>query len=175
MSAFSRDELERAFQTYIRTGAAGEDWDAWADLFTEDCLYFEHAYGTMHGREAVRAWIKPVMAKYGEIYTVYEWHLIDDSAGRVIFYMQNRRDHPGGLAPIDFPGITLLEYAGDGKWKREEDYWAIKEGTASTEAYAKACREHDPDHPRKRTRLDWGTGPEWTKGGRSYDERPQVR
>ena len=33
----------------------------------------------------------------------------------------------------------------------------------------------DPEHPRKATRLDWGKGPEWTKGGRSYAERPRAR
>ncbi|HKA30620.1 MAG TPA: nuclear transport factor 2 family protein, partial [Candidatus Binatia bacterium] len=96
MPTFDRDELEKAFRTYWRTGAVGEDWDAWADLFTEDCTYFEHYYGSMQGREHVRAWIKPVMARYGEIYTAYEWHTIDVERGRVIFYMQNRRDHPGG-------------------------------------------------------------------------------
>ena len=52
-----REELERAFQLYWRTGAVGEDWDAWADLFTEDCTYFEHWYGQMQGRETVRKWI----------------------------------------------------------------------------------------------------------------------
>ena len=153
----------------------GEDWDAWADLFTEDCYYFEHFFGTMRGRETVRTWIKPIMERFGEIYTVYEWHVIDPEAGRVIFYMQNRRDHPGGLAPIDFPGISIIEYAGDGRWKREEDYWAIKESEAATQAYQDACKTHDPDHAKKRTRLDWGRGPDWTRGARSYAERPHVR
>ena len=63
MATFDRDELESAFRTYWRTGAVGEDWDAWANLFTEDCTYFEHYYGSMQGREAVRAWIKPVMER----------------------------------------------------------------------------------------------------------------
>ena len=34
MGKYGRDELERAFIHYWRTGAAGEDWDAWANLFT---------------------------------------------------------------------------------------------------------------------------------------------
>ena len=34
------------------------------DLFTEDRLYVEHMYGTMRGREAVRAWIVPIMEEY---------------------------------------------------------------------------------------------------------------
>ena len=87
MTTYSHQELDDAFRTYWRTGAVGEDWDAWADLFTEDCTYFEHYYGAMQGREVVRAWIKPVMARYGEIYTAYEWHTIDVERGRVIFYM----------------------------------------------------------------------------------------
>ena len=83
MGTFGHQELEQAFRVYWRTGAVGEDWDAWADLFTEDCVYVEHFYGTMRGRETVRAWIKPIMAKYGEIYTAYEWHVIDAAQGRV--------------------------------------------------------------------------------------------
>ena len=76
--------------------------------------YIEHVLGK-HGREEVRAWIKPTMEDYGEIYTVYEWHMIGDD-GRVVVYMQNRRDNPEpGAPPIDFPGITVLQYAGDGR------------------------------------------------------------
>src|SRR5262249_56091143 len=111
MPTFDRDELEKAFRTYWRTGAVGEDWDAWADLFTEDCTYFEHYYGSMQGREHVRAWIKPVMARYGEIYTAYEWHTIDVERGRVIFYMQKRTDHTGGQDTIDFPAPPLLSHS----------------------------------------------------------------
>lgn len=175
MAAFSRDELEQAFQTYWRTGAVGEDWDAWADLFTEDCEYFEHFFGTMHGRETVREWIKPIMHQFSEIYTVYAWHLIDEDAGRVTFYMQNRRDRPGGGTPIDFPGVSILEYAGHGQWTREEDYWAMKESERAMRAYHEACKQHDPEHAKKMTRTDWGNGPEWTRGGPSYAERRRAR
>jgi len=175
MPTFDRDEMEKAFRTYWRTGAVGEDWDGWADLFTEDCTYFEHYYGSMQGREAVRAWIKPVMARYGEIYTAYEWHTIDADRGRVIFYMQNRRDHPGGHGTIDFPGVSLLEYAGGGKWKREEDFWAWKQREVAMKAYEDASRQFDPEHAKKKTRWNWGNGPEWTRGGRSWAERPRDR
>ena len=175
MSRFDRDELERAFRTYWRTGAVGEDWDGWADLFTEDCVYIEHMYGTMRGREAVRQWIVPIMAKYRELYTGYEWHVIDEDRGQVVFYVQNRRDHPSGTGTIDFPGVTILDYAGGRQWKQEEDYWSVKGREVAMAAYEDACRRHDPEHPRKHTRLDWGHGPDWTRGGRSYAERPRVR
>ena len=175
MATFDRDELESAFRTYWRTGAVGEDWDTWANLFTEDCTYFEHYYGSMQGREAVRAWIKPVMERYREIYTAYEWHTIDVDRGRVIFYMQNRRDDPSGQGTHDFPGVSLLEYAGNGKWKREEDFWAWKQREVAMKSYEDACRRIDPEHPKKKTRWHWGNGPEWTQGARSFAERGTSR
>jgi ketosteroid isomerase-like protein len=72
MAKFSRDEMEKAFIDYWSKGAVGEDWDAWADLFTEDATYVEHILGNKSGREKIRAWIKPIMAEYGELYTAYE-------------------------------------------------------------------------------------------------------
>ena len=167
----TREELEAAFRHYWGCGAVGEDWDAWADCFTEDAEYVEHVLGNMHGREAIRAWINPIMAKYREIYTAYEWHMIDPESGRVCVYMQNRRDHPSGQGTIDFPGITILRYGGGGRFAYEEDYWAVPAAHKSTEEYAAACVKHDPDHAAKGTRRDWGRGPEWTRGGPTYAER----
>jgi hypothetical protein len=174
MSAWSREELEEAFRVYWRTGAVGEDWNAWCDLFTTDCLYVEHMYGTMQGREAVRVWIVPIMERYGEIYTGYEWHAVDPVGGRVVLYVQNRRDHPAGEGTIDFPGVTILDYAGGGRWSKEEDFYSTVERDAAMRAYTEACARHDPDHPRKRTRHDWGRGPAWTRGGRTFAERPRF-
>ena len=95
------DEVEAAFRNYWELGAVGEDWDAWCDqCFTEDVTYIEHILGIKHGREAVRAWIKPTMEDYGEIYTAYEWHMVGDD-GRVVVYMQNRRDNPEPGARAD--------------------------------------------------------------------------
>ena len=171
---FTRDELEQAFRRYWRTGAVGEDWDAWADLFTKDADYVEHVLGSLKGREAIRNWIKPIMAQYGEIYTAYEWHSVDPEAGRVMVYMQNRRDHPSGRGVIDFPGITILDYAGNGLWKREEDFWAVPGATRATEEYEAARKQFDRDHRRKMTRLDWGNGPDWTRGAPSFAARAPV-
>ena len=174
MGKFSPEELEKAFRHYWQTGAVGEDWDGFAGCFTPDALYVEHMLGIRNGREEIRAWIKPIMEEYCELYTAYEWHMIDVANGRVVMYMQNRRDHPSGKGTIDFPGISILHYAGNNQWSYEEDYWAVPAARTSGEAYAKACQELDPDHKQKRTRLDWGTGPAWTRGARSYGERPRV-
>jgi limonene-1,2-epoxide hydrolase len=168
---FDREEVEQAFRHFWQTGMIREDWNAWADLFTEDVVYHERVLGTMRGREAVRAWIVPLMERYGEIYGVYDWHMFDAS-GRVVFRMINRRDHPSGEGMMDFPGVTILQYAGNGQWSSEEDYWAEKLGMEQFQAYAKALQEHDQEHRDKRTRRNWGDGPDWTIGKASYWDWP---
>jgi hypothetical protein len=171
MTRFARDELEEAFRTYWRTGAVGERWDDWADLFTEDADYHERILGSLKGREAIRGWIKPIMERYGELYTAYEWHTADPALGKVIVSMQNRRDHPSGRGTIDFPGITILDYAGGGRWRQEEDYWALPAAQRAFREYQEACARHDAGHAKRRTRLDWGSGPDWTRGAPSYAGR----
>ena len=50
---FTREELEREFDAFQQRGedaGARGDWTSWADQFTEDAHYVEHAYGTFEGR-----------------------------------------------------------------------------------------------------------------------------
>ena len=37
------------------------DWSGYADHFTEDAKYVEHALGNMEGRENIREWIVSTM------------------------------------------------------------------------------------------------------------------
>ena len=171
MGRFDRDELEQAFRRYWRTGAVGEDWAGFANLFTPDALYLEHVLGVRRGPAEIRAWLEPTMEQYCELYTAYEWHMIDPEADRIVVYMQNRRDHPSGRGAIDFPGLTILHYAGDGRFDYEEDFWAVPAAQRAFQEYAAALKEHDPGHKERRTRLDWGRGPDWTRGAPSWFER----
>ena len=109
MASYDIAEVEQAFQHYWKTGAVDEDWDGFADNFTDDAHYIEHYFGDI-GRETIRGWIKPIMDQFGELYTAYEWHMCGTD-GRVVVYMQNRHDNPDPSAPpIDFPGVTILQY-----------------------------------------------------------------
>ena len=129
---FSRAEVEAAFRNYWKIGALEERWQDWPDIFTEDVLYVEHILGTMRGRETVRDWITTLMVQNKHIHALLDWYMIEDH--RVVVNMINRYYNPDpGGAPFDFPGITILHYAGDGLFNYEEDYWDL---TMAKQAYA---------------------------------------
>ena len=38
-----------------------------------------------------------------------------------------------------------------------------------------ACKKFDPDFRHKRTRRNWGNGPEWTQGAAAYADSPGAQ
>ena len=67
MPPFPLEEIRKAYENFKAVSdrcASTADYNAFADLFTEDCTYIEHAFGDMHGREEVRTWIVPLMKEY---------------------------------------------------------------------------------------------------------------
>ena len=129
MGRWTREELEEAFENYqkvgLQAGTSG-DWNPWADLFTEDCTYVEHQFGTFGGREAVRKWICGLMAQYPATEMKYypiEWYVIDEERGWVICHVWNRLTDPGDGSLHQAGNISILKYAGHGKWKYQEDVY----------------------------------------------------
>lgn len=118
-------EVEQAFHRILTTGITDEDWLGWTECLTEDVLYVERVFGTMRGRAAVRAWITELMTARADVHGVLNWYLV--KGDRVVFDMTNRIYHPDPTRPpIDFAGLTVLQYAGDGLFGYEEDYWDTK-------------------------------------------------
>ncbi|MGV9712517.1 nuclear transport factor 2 family protein [Gordonia sp. NPDC003424] len=129
MSTFTHAELDAAFGAFQRTVAeiaVSRDWDRFADMFTVDAVYVEHAFGTMTGREEIRAWIWKTMSAFpGSHMTGYPslWHVVDAPTGRVICEVDNPMRDPGDGSVISATNLTILTYAGDGLWCREEDVY----------------------------------------------------
>ena len=124
--------MRDAFRGIWTTGAVEEDWAHWPDHLTEDVLYVERVFGTMHGREQVRAWITELMAVRAGVHAVLNWYLV--KGDRVVLDMTNRYYHPDPTQPpIDFAGLTVLQYGGSGLFRYEEDYW---DSTGAKTAYA---------------------------------------
>jgi hypothetical protein len=128
MAKFGRDELQKALGIYnaardraCKTG----DWNVWADLFTEDAEYIEHAFGTFKGREQIRDWITKVMAPFPTMTFPQDWVVFDEEHGAIVFQCQNRLAHPSDPSgePFQFPNWTRLIYAGSGQFSSEEDVY----------------------------------------------------
>ena len=128
MPRFTRQELKQALAVFNaardRASETG-DWNIWAELFTEDAHYIEHAYGEMHGREAIRAWIRDVMAPFPRMSFPQDWVVFDEENGAIVFQCQNELPAPfdaDGRA-FAFPNWTRILYAGNGKFCSEEDVY----------------------------------------------------
>jgi hypothetical protein len=136
MSRFSDSEVEQEFLAFAAM-QQDQDWSAFCDRFTEDAVYVEHALGTYIGREAIREWLVPVMAPLqGWTYPI-RWHLVGDD--RVVHYWDNVMPTPeGDDGTYAFSGLTILDYAGDGLWSREEDVYNEVEMRAVLDAWLAA-------------------------------------
>jgi uncharacterized protein (TIGR02246 family) len=139
MTKYSLDELREAYEHFSRASdecAASGDYNAFVDLFTEDCTYIEHVFGEMHGREAVRQWIVPLMKQHPNDQMTYthDWVLFDEPNGRVVFCARTHMPDPGDGTEYSTTNWSRIDYAGDGRWSREEDvYNPAHFGTMLTE------------------------------------------
>ena len=129
MTSFTRAELAQAYAAFedtVARAARTRDWDPWVDQYTPDVTYVEHAAGTMHGREQVRPWIWKTMESFpGSHMTAFPslWSVIDESTARVICELDNPMRDPGDGTVISATNISILTYAGDGLWCRQEDIY----------------------------------------------------
>jgi hypothetical protein len=127
MGRWDRQEIEEAFDRYQAAalkGAQQGNWRDWANMFTEDATYFEHQYGRFWGRETILRWITKVMSSVphnGMQAFPVEWYSIDEDRGWVICKVLNRMRDLGDGEIYEEPNITILHYAGGGRFSYEED------------------------------------------------------
>ena len=148
MPDYSREELETAFQHYqdeVESIATTGEWARFADLFTEDATYVEHAYGTFQGREAIRGWITKTMTAFpgSEMpHFPITWYLVDEERGRIVCDVWNDLRDPGDGQRHGASNITILTYAGDGMWAGEEDIYNPATFLRATKKWCRAATEH---------------------------------
>ncbi|MBV8863097.1 MAG: nuclear transport factor 2 family protein [Mycobacterium sp.] len=127
--SFTRDELAVAFGNFEQTvarAAESRNWDAWVAQYTPDVDYIEHAVGTMKGREQVLTWIRKTMTTFpGSHMTAFPslWSVIDEAGGRIICELDNPMVDPGDGTIISATNISIVSYAGDGLWCKQEDIY----------------------------------------------------
>ena len=128
MGRFPRDEILAAFESYKRArdeASRTGDWNVWADCFSPDAHYIEHAYGDFQGRDAIRKWICEVMAPFPTMTFPQDWWVLDEERNAIVFCCQNQFPEPmqPDGTPYQFPNWTRLVYAGGGLWQSEEDIY----------------------------------------------------
>lgn len=128
MGRYSREEILAAFEEYKRArdeASRTGDWGIWADVFAEDAHYIEHAYGEMHGRQAIRGWITEVMAPFPTMTFPQDWWVLDEERDAILFQCQNAFPEPFDAdgKPFSFPNWVRLVYGGHGLWQSEEDVY----------------------------------------------------
>jgi hypothetical protein len=128
MSRFTRAELEQAFDHYQEVNTrsmATQDWSAWANQFTEDAVYMEHAFGEMRGRETIRAWITEAMKSPGWDQATFEpeWRMIDEEKGWIVISFLNKMPDLGDGVVRQAVNFSLIKYAGDNQWSYQEDIY----------------------------------------------------
>ena len=146
---YSAAEIEEAyavFHGHVERFATSGEWHGFADLFTEDATYEEHALGTFAGREEIRAWAVRTMTSFpGNTMTSFPiaWHVVDAPTSRVICDVRNLMPDPGDGSAHEASNLTILTYAGHGLWSREEDVYNPMRFAKMSVRWARIARDHD--------------------------------
>jgi limonene-1,2-epoxide hydrolase len=118
------DEVREAVDRYVALRAsiaAGEaGWPALADLFTDDVVYIDPAWGRIQGVDEVRAFMDESMRGLEDWDFPIEYTAIDGDTVVVKWTQQLPGTRPDGTR-YEQSGYSTLVYAGDGKFSYEED------------------------------------------------------
>jgi ketosteroid isomerase-like protein len=124
MAQYPKQEIQDAYARYVETRNRVESgelgWDALADFFTDDATFIDPAWGRIEGIEAIRRFLVESMAGLDDWSFPHEWTMVEGD--RVVTRWQNRLpgQRPDGSC-YEAPGISILTYAGDGRFSYEED------------------------------------------------------
>jgi hypothetical protein len=157
-AGFSTDEVERAWERFQDLGARGRDWPAWAALFTDDATYIEHCLGRFSGAGRIREWILHAMDPVACMTFSVEWAIIQPPY--VAINIWNHLPDPAGEGTrYSFSNLSLLIYAGDGKWSWEEDFYAPAHSTKTVVGWYGAGGKPAMDADPSITHVSLGSDP----------------
>ena len=114
------DLHERYLETRRRAERGEVGWDALAEFFTEDAVFIDPAWGRVEGRDAIVRFLSESMAGLEGWTFPQEWQMVEGD--RLVTRWMNRLPgaRPDGTY-YEAPGISVITYAGGGRFSREED------------------------------------------------------
>ncbi len=140
--------LQSAFDRYatrVDEIAGTRDWSAFADMFTEDATYREHAYGDFNGREEIRTWVVRTMNEFPATEMIAfpaAWSVVDPATNRVICDIRNVMRDPGDGSVHEASNITILTFDDDGNLIREEDIYNPQKFADMTRDWCRVAEAH---------------------------------
>jgi hypothetical protein len=138
-------EAYGVFHQHVQRFTDTGDWTGFADLFTPDAVYKEHAFGELHGREQIRSWSVRTMTSFpGKVMTGFPlaWSVVDESTSRLICEVRNLMPDPGDGSHHEESNLTIMTYAGDGLFSREEDVYNPLNFLRMSLAWARIAERH---------------------------------
>jgi ketosteroid isomerase-like protein len=117
------EEARAAYAAYCDTRRridVGElPWSALEEFFTDDAVFIDPAWGRVEGLDNLKEfWVESMVGlegwKFPEAWTMVE-------GNRVVSMWWQEMGVGGDGAAVQCPGISILYYAGDGKFAYEHD------------------------------------------------------
>lgn len=114
------DAYDRLIEARSRAERGELGWENLASFFTEDATFIDPAWGRIEGLENITRFLEESMAGLEGWTFPQEWTLVEGD--RLVSCWQNRLpgERPDG-SPYQAPGISILHYAGGGRFRSEED------------------------------------------------------
>ena len=82
------------------------------------------------------------------------WHVVDAPTNRVICEVRNLMPDPGDGTHLEEPNLTIVTYAGDGLFSREEDVYNPLRFARMTVTWARIAEAHGNLTDQARAYLD---------------------
>jgi ketosteroid isomerase-like protein len=151
-----RDEVQAAVDRYhelrARIEAGEHDFGVLADLYTDDAVYVDAAWGRIEGKAAIAAWLVDSMVGLGDWQFPVEFTAIDGD-NVVVKWTQVVPGTREDGRPYAQSGYSRLVYAGDGRFSYEEDVYNMVHVLEDIEASGWQPTEPmnlPPSHPDRR-------------------------
>ncbi len=160
-SAAEITEAYAAMHARVQEHARSGDWHDFCLNFTDDAEYVEHAYGTFRGRDAIREWSVATMTSFpGSAMTGFPvaWQVVDEADARLVCEIRNLMPDPGDGSVHEQSNLTIMTYAGDGLFSREEDVYNPLRFLRMTVRWAKVAEAHGTLTDEGRAYLDQYAG-----------------
>jgi len=160
MPTYTERELEalESYRRYVEQRAAcvrgNAAWSSLGDWFTPDAVFVDPAWGRIEGRDEMAHFFDWSIVGLDDWDFPEQWTMVDGD--RLVTFWWNRipGTHDDG-SPLQAPAISILHYAGDGRFDYELDLMNIAEVTelmaATTWSPGEGFRFPEPNPDRNPT------------------------